>query len=258
MTTLITGASSGIGRELARIAAQNKENLVLVARSTDKLEQLKTELEKEYGITVTCVTRDLAQASAAEELYNETEQAGLQIDTLINSAGFGEFGMFTETNWEKELAMITVNITTLTYLCKCYLPKMIAQKSGRILNIASTAAFQPGPTMAVYYATKAYVLHFSEAINNEVQGTGVTVTALCPGATQSGFQQASHLEESKLVKGRKLPTAGEVAAYGYQAMMQGKSVAVHGLQNKILATAVRFLPRDTVTAITRSVQERAE
>ena len=152
--------------------------------------------------------------------------------------------------------MINVNITTLTYLTRLFLPAMVSRGYGRIMNVASTAAFQPGPTMAVYYATKAYVLHFSEAIANELENTGVTVTALCPGATESNFQAAAEMQESKLVKGKKLPTAKEVATYGYQAMMKGKTVAIHGAKNYLMANSVRFVPRNLVVKIARAVQDK--
>jgi short-subunit dehydrogenase len=153
---------------------------------------------------------------------------------LINNAGFGDFGMFLETDWNKEAQMIQLNITALTQLTKLYLKEMVKRGSGKIMNVASTAAFQSGPTMAVYYATKAYVLSFSEAIDNEVRDKGVTVTALCPGATESGFQAAAAMEESNLVKGRKLPTSKEVAEYGYESMMKGRTVAIDGFMKKII------------------------
>lgn len=256
-TALITGASNGIGLELAHIHGSKKDNLVLVARSTDKLSTLKQELETAHQVKVHIIAKDLSQPSAAQEVFDETKGLGITIDYLINNAGFGDFGMFYETDWSKELQMINLNITTLTHLTKLYITEMVVRRSGRIMNVSSTAAFQPGPTMAVYYATKSYVLHFSEAVNNEVKDKGVTVTALCPGATESGFQEAAAMQESRLVKGRKLPTAKEVAQYGYNAMMQGKPVAIHGLLNNIMANSVRFMPRSWVVAVTRKVQDRA-
>lgn len=255
-TTLITGASSGIGLELATIFAQQKNNLVLVARSKNKLEELADNLRKSYGIHVTIIPKDLGDIQSAEDVFNFCRQQGLQIDHLVNNAGFGDFGLFADSNWEKQLQMINVNITTLTYLTRLFLPAMVSCGYGRIMNVASTAAFQPGPTMAVYYATKAYVLHFSEAIANELENTGVTVTALCPGATESNFQAAAEMQESKLVKGKKLPTAKEVAAYGYQAMMKGKKVAIHGTRNYLMANSVRFVPRNLVVKIARAVQDK--
>ncbi|MBQ4821106.1 SDR family oxidoreductase [Aquimarina sp. MMG016] len=256
-TALITGASSGIGLELAKVHAAKGDNLVLVARNQVKLEELKVELESKHNINVLVIAKDLSLPNAAQEVFDETIHKAIPVDYLINNAGFGDFGMFSETNWEKEHKMIELNITALTQFTKLYLKEMVKRNSGRIMNVASTAAFQPGPTMAVYYATKAFVLHFSEAIANEVKGKGITVTALCPGATESGFQSVAEMEESKLVKGKKLPPSAEVAQYGYKAMMKGKTVAIHGVMNRILANSVRFMPRNMVTKITRSVQDKA-
>jgi uncharacterized protein len=256
-TALITGASNGIGLELAKIHASNGGNLVLVARNKSKLDELKTELENQYKISVYTIGKDLSLANAAQQVYDETSQQKIQVDFLINNAGFGDFGMFVETDWNKELQMINLNITTLTQFTKLYLQDMVARKSGRIMNVASTAAFQSGPTMAVYYATKAYVLSFSEAVDNEVSDKGVTVTSLCPGATESGFQAAAAMEESALVKGKKLPTAKEVAEYGYKSMLAGKTVAIHGMMNYIMANSVRFTPRAIVVKLTRKLQDKS-
>lgn len=255
-TALITGASNGIGLELAKVHASKGDHLVLVARSKSKLEALKTELENQFKIKVLIIEKDLSAPNAAKEVYEQTSKANIQIDYLINNAGFGDFGMFYETDWNKESEMIQLNITTLTHFTKLYLQDMVKRKSGKIMNVASTAAFQSGPTMAVYYATKAYVLSFSEAIDNEVRDKGVTVTTLCPGATESGFQAAAAMEESALVKGKKLPTSKEVAEYGYKAMMQGKTVAIHGFMNAVMANAVRFLPRAMVVKTTRKIQDK--
>lgn len=256
-TALITGASNGIGLELAREHAKAGGNLVLVARSKQKLEDLKKELESKYGSSVYVIGKDLSQHNSAQEVYDEVKQQNIQVDYLINNAGFGDYGFFYETDWKKEEQMIDLNITTLTQFTKLYLKDMVARKSGRIMNVASTAAFQPGPTMAVYYATKAYVLHFSEAINNEVSDKGVTVTALCPGATHSGFSDAASMNESKLFKNKKLPSSAEVAAYGYKAMLKGKAVAIHGFMNAVMANSARFAPRSLVVKVTRFVQAKA-
>ncbi len=255
-TALITGASNGIGLELAKIHASKGDNLVLVARNITALEALKSTLEKQYQIKVYIIGKDLSAPNAAQEVYNETTKQHILVDYLINNAGFGDFGMFTETNWDKELQMINLNITTLTHFTKLYLQEMVTRKSGKIMNVASTAAFQSGPQMAIYFATKAYVLSFSEAVNNEVSDKGVTITILCPGATESGFQAAAAMEDSALFKGRKLPTSKEVAEYGYKAMMKGKTVAIHGLMNNIMATAVRFFPRALIVKITRKIQDK--
>ncbi len=256
-TALITGASNGIGLELAKVHATKGDNLVLVARNKTKLEELQRELEEQYGVDVLAVEKDLSIKNAAQEVYDETNQKGIQIDFLVNNAGFGDYGMFYKNDWEKEQKMIELNITTLTQFTKLYLQDMVKRNSGKIMNVASTAAFQPGPMMAVYFATKAYVLHFSEAIANELKDKNITVTALCPGATESGFQAVASMEDSKLVKGKKLPSSRTVAQYGYRAMMKGKTVAIHGFINAILANSVRLMPRNIVTTITRSIQNKA-
>lgn len=256
-TALITGASSGIGFELAKIHASKGDNLVLVARNKAALDKLKSELEQQYKISVYTIGKDLSLPDSAKEVYQKTSEQNIKIDFLINNAGFGDFGLFQESHWEKDLQMINLNITTLTQFTKLYLKDMIKQKSGKIMNVASTAAFQSGPMMAIYYATKAYVLSFSEAVNNEARGSGVSITALCPGATESGFQAAAAMEESRLVKGRKLPTSKEVAEYGYKAMMKGKTVAIHGFMNYLMANSVRFAPRAMVVKLTRFIQDKA-
>jgi uncharacterized protein len=256
-TALITGASSGIGLELAKVHASKGDNLILVARSIEKMQTLKSELENSFKISVHLIKKDLSVQNAAKEVYDEVKQKNIVVDYLINNAGFGDYGMFYETSWEKELAMISLNITALTQLTKLFVIEMVARKSGKIMNIASTAAFQAGPTMAVYFATKAYVLSFSEAIQNELDGTGITVTALCPGATESGFMDAANVGESKLFKGRKLPSSKEVAIYGYQAMMEGKTVAIHGFMNRIMAVSAQLFPRKMVVKMTRNIQNKA-
>jgi uncharacterized protein len=255
-TALITGASSGIGLELARVFAKNKINLLLVARSEGKLKELSTELSVQYGVTVGALAKDLGVAGSAKEVFDYCQNQGLQIDYLVNNAGYGEFGLFSEGNLDKQLGMIDLNITALTHLTGLFLPVMIKNKFGKVLNVASTAAFQPGPTMAIYYASKAYVLHFSEAIANELEGTGVTVTALCPGATESNFFTAADMHDSKLVKGKKLPSSKEVAEYGFSSMMNEKRVAIHGWMNYIMANSARFTPRNVVVKIVRMIQDK--
>lgn len=255
-TALITGASNGIGLELAKIHAAQGDNLVLVARSAARLQELKHELESTRNVTVHTLAMDLSERDAAFTVYKAVAQQGIQIDYLINNAGFGDFGLFADADWAKTQQMIDLNISALTQFAKLYGAEMVKRGSGKIMNVASTAAFQSGPTMAVYYATKAYVLSFSEAIDNEMRPFGVTVTALCPGATESGFQSAAAMEESKLVKGRKLPSSAEVAQYGYKAMMNGKTVAIHGMLNAIMANSVRFMPRKWVVKVTRMIQDK--
>lgn len=256
-TALITGASNGIGLELAKVHASKGGDLVLVARNKSKLDEIKTELEKQFKVSVYTIGKDLSVTNAAQEIYDETNKQNIQVDYLINNAGFGDFGMFVETDWNKELQMINLNITTLTHFTKLYLQDMVKRRSGKIMNVASTAAFQSGPTMAVYCATKAYVLSFTEAVSNEVSDKGITLTALCPGATETGFQAAGGMEESELFKGKKLPTAKEVAEYGYTSMIKGKTVAIHGIMNYIMSNSIRFIPRAMVLKVSRKLLDKA-
>lgn len=254
---LITGASSGIGLELARLHAARKGDLILVSRSTNKLIALKEELEGQEGVEVLVIPKDLSIPDSGAEVYETVTEKEIEVEYLINSAGFGDYGFFHETEWEKEEMMINVNILTLTQLTKLFGTRMVARRSGKILNLSSTAAFQPGPLMNVYYATKHYVQAFSEGLSNEWKDFGVSVTALCPGATATGFQSAAEMEESRLVKDRKLPTSKEVAEFGYEAMMKGKVVAIHGLMNSIMAGSVNFLPRKLTLKTVRKMQERS-
>lgn len=253
-TALITGASFGIGLELARIFGREGYNLVLVARSADKLRQLASELEKAHGTHSLILAADLTEPGSPAYVLDQTTRADMPVDVLVNNAGFGQYGMFAENDLEECLRQIQLNITALTHLTRLYLPTMIERKSGRILNVASTAAFQPGPLMAVYYATKAYVLHFSEAIANELQGTGVTVTCLCPGPTATEFQQRAKIDGIRLTKFGTMD-ARTVAEDGYRALMDGKPVAISGFKNWLVAQSVRFAPRRMVAAIARKLQE---
>ncbi|MEP6624619.1 MAG: SDR family oxidoreductase [Acidimicrobiia bacterium] len=243
-TALITGASNGIGLEIARVLAPDHD-LVLVARNAAKLQSLAEELG---GARV--ITADLADPQAVAKICAEVSD----VDVLVNNAGVGDFGPFSEADPDKTLAMIQLNITSLTALTRAYLPGMLERGAGRIMNVASTASFQPGPLMAVYYATKAYVLSFTEAIAEEVRGSGVTVTALCPGPTASGFQAAADMELSPLVANKKLPTSAEVAAFGVKAMNSGDVVAVPGMLNKILAGSVRLAPRPVMRRVVHKMQ----
>lgn len=256
-TALITGASGGIGLALAHLLAAEGYDLVIVARSEEKLRQLAHEMQSKHGIKVSVMARDLAKPQSAREVYDALQETGTHVDILVNNAGFATYGLFHETALQEELDMIQLNIATLTEMTHLFLPPMIARGEGRILNIASTAAFQPGPLMAVYYASKAYVLYFSEAIANEVQDTGVTVTTLCPGPTESGFQARANMEDSKLVQSGLMSSA-EVARRGYEALMKGKTVEVPGLGNKLGAMFPRFAPRKLTTALVRNLQERQE
>jgi hypothetical protein len=255
MTTLITGASGGIGYELAKLFARDHHNVVLVARNADKLTQVATELQA-HGVTVKTIALDLATPLAPKFLFDRLQSEATPIDVLVNNAGFGAYGEFATMPEEEILGQIQLNITALTELTRLFLPAMLQRRSGRIMNVASTAAFQPGPLMAVYYATKAYVLSFSEAIANELRGSAVTVTCFCPGATHTGFAKQAGIENSRLFKKVGAMPAEKVARQGYRALMQGRTVAISGLHNWIVAQSVRFTPRKIVTAISRWVAEK--
>jgi short-subunit dehydrogenase len=253
-TALVTGASFGIGMEFARIFAREGYNLVLVARSADRLRQVASELEKAHGTRSLILAADLTEPGASAYVFDQTTRADIQVDVLVNNAGFGQYGMFAENDLEECLRQIQLNVTTLTHLTRLYLPEMIGRKSGGILNVASTAAFQPGPLMAVYFATKAYVLHLSEALANELNGTGVTVTCLCPGATATEFHKRANATGMRLLKMGSMD-ARTVAEEGYRALIAGKPVVISGFKNWLVAQSVRLSPRRLVTAIARKTQE---
>jgi uncharacterized protein len=255
MTALVTGASGGIGEELARLLAADGRDLVLVARSLDKLEKLAEELGAKHGVRARALSKDLALAEAPQEIYDELTRDGVEVDVLVNNAGVGTYGPFAETDLRGTLGLLQVNVTALTHLTRLFLPAMIARRRGYVMQVASTAAFQPGPLMAVYYASKAYVLHFSEALSNETEGTGVVVSALCPGPTETGFVAAAGMGDSKLFD-RGAMDARTVAEAGYRGMLAGKTIVIPGLRNSLLARAVGFMPRRLVTRVVRRIQER--
>lgn len=248
-TVLITGPTSGIGYELAKIFAADGYRLVLVSRRKEELKRVAAELQPD----ATIISADLSDQKAPVEVVTQLTEQSVEIDCLVNNAGFGLRGAFTETDLTKELDMIQLNIAALTHLTKLLLPGMLKRKSGRILNIASTAAFQPGPFMAVYYATKAYVLSFSEALAEELRGTGVTVTALCPGPTKTLFQDRAAVGDVPLF--RRTMAADVVAQIGYKALLAGRPVVIAGVQNAIGAWLGRLLPRPVTLAIVRRIQE---
>lgn len=255
-TALITGASSGIGLELARLHASKGGDLVLVARSQEKLERLQQELEAQHAVSVAVVVEDLSQPQAAERIFEQTQALGLQIDTLVNNAGFGGHGLFYERELSAEQAMMQVNMGALTNLTHYYLKEMVARKQGRILNVSSTASFMPGPLQAVYYATKAYVTSFTQAIAEEVKEHNITVTALCPGAVTTGFVSAGDLEGVEVWKRAK--SAQSVAQCGYQAMEQGKLVAFNeGKLRFLLEWLVPLMPRWLVLRLSRQAMEKS-
>jgi short-subunit dehydrogenase len=255
-TALITGASSGIGLDLARLMAA-RFDLIVTARNQTELAKLARELETQHGSRVHVIPADLARSEAPKEILAEVERRGLTIDALINNAGFGAYGEFSQSDLLSDLGMIEVNIAALTALTRLALPGMVERRRGRIMNVASTAGFQPGPLMSVYYATKAYVIMFSEGIANELKGSGVTVTCLCPGPTATQFAERANMQKSRLFKLGAM-TAMEVAKAGYEGMMAGKGLVIPGIMNKTLAFSVRFSPRKMVTAISRRLQERAK
>lgn len=241
--TLITGASGGIGYELAVEAATNKKNLILVARTADSLQRIAKQLTELYKVDVIHYVIDLSDIAGVRILIDKITSEKHSVDTLINNAGFGDFGNFDEADLSKNLKMIDLNIATLTHLTHFFLQEMIRMKSGKILNVASIAAFVPGPGMAVYYASKAYVLSFSEALARELKGTGVSVTALCPGPTETGFAAAAGLGKSLMHRIIKGATSKSVAKAGYKAMLNGKAIETPGFVNKLTAFMPRFTPR---------------
>jgi uncharacterized protein len=245
---LITGASSGIGKALAENFAEHGYDVVLSARSVAKLEAVAVELQKRFGILAHVIAADLESAGGALELYAEVKRRGFTLSALANNAGYGTFGEFKDMSLESQLGMMQLNMTSLVALAHLFLPDLLATK-GKMLNTASTAAFQPGPYMAVYYATKAFVLSFSEALAAELAESGVTVTALCPGPTASGFQDKAAMHQSAMVKGKRLPTSEDIARRGFRAMLRGRRVYIPGLKNWILAQLPRFSPRWLVTKI---------
>lgn len=254
-TALITGASSGLGVEFAKIHAGHGDNLVLVARREDKLNQLKNDLLNDYDIDVVVFPQDLSNPKSAGNIRDFCDANELRIDYLINNAGFGGYGYFHEIDAGRHDNMMKVNMLALTNLTRAFLTDMVKRKSGRILNIASTAAFVPGPLQAVYYASKAYVLSFTEAIANELRGTGVTATVLCPGATKTDFFDVAGFDQSSF-KLMGVASARSCAEYGYKAMMRGKVVAIHGIRNKLMMFTIRFSPRWMVRRIVRSMQQQ--
>ncbi len=254
---LITGASGGIGRELARLHSCECDHLILLGRTEEHLDALKEELLNENKhLTIDVLAKDLSKPGAADEVYALTKEAGIKPSYLINNAGFGDFGEFVNSKWNKIEHMMYLNMMTVTRLTQLYAKDMVAEGHGRIMNVASTGAFMPGPLMAVYYATKAYVLHFSEALNNELEGTGVTVTALCPGPTLSGFQMRAGIDEGAFHIYKYSATPKEVADFGYKAMLKGKAVAIHRFRNRIWVFLVRLAPRALIVKIMRRILEK--
>ncbi|WP_412984709.1 SDR family NAD(P)-dependent oxidoreductase [Pontimicrobium sp. IMCC45349] len=254
-TALITGASSGIGKELAIIHAQRGGNLVLVARRIEKLNELKLDIEKQYNVKVEVISKDLTQLNAPQEIYDEVKEKGIQVDYLINNAGFGGHGKFHERSLEEDLAMINLNVVALTLLTKLYLPGFVARNSGKVLNVSSTASFMPGPLQAVYFATKSYVTFLSNAIAEELHDTNITVTNLMPGATETEFAKVSKMDKTDLFE--NTVSAHSVALDGYNGMIEGKLDVVSGLKpmQKVMMRMIPFTPKKMVLKQIRQMQE---
>jgi short-subunit dehydrogenase len=249
-TALVTGASSGIGRELALVLARNGHDLVLVARRRAELDALAAELSSAHGTASLVVPADLSAAESIDLVSHAVDTAGITVDVLVNNAGLGGHGRFIETPAASDEQQLAVNIVALTRLTKAFLPPMVERRRGRILNVASTAAFQPGPYMAIYYASKAYVLSFTEALAEELRGTGVTATALCPGAVHTDFFEVAALgRDSRLERSAGTLTADVVAQAGFDAMMSGKPMVIPGVMNRIGMESLRIAPRRLVPRI---------
>jgi short-subunit dehydrogenase len=254
-TALITGASAGLGREFAKLAAQDGHDLVLVARRRSRMDELASELGAAHGVGITVIDADLGDRATPLQIVDRVQAAGLQIDILINNAGFGSHGAFAEAELARQLEMVDVNVRALIELCHLFLPGMLARRRGRILNIASLAGFVPGPMMATYYASKAFVLSFTEALATELQGTGVTATASCPGPTATEFGTVSRNEATNLFR-RNAATAVSVARHGYKAMLAGQVVAIPGFKNKLTAQSLRVAPRSVVRSFAAGLNRK--
>ena len=254
---LITGASSGIGKELAYIHAKTGGDLVLVARRKKELEKLKQELKTSFHVTAVIIVKDLSEPDAAREIYSETQSMGITIDYLINNAGFGGYGYFHERSMDDYMDMINVNVISLMLLTRLYLPGMVERRNGRILNVSSSASFVPGPLQAVYFASKAFVTSFSQAIAEEVKEKGVTVTALCPGMVDTEFVDLSGMGESNIMKHQKPASPQKTAEIGYHDMMKGKLLS---FDNRLLKFSinwvVQFFPRKTILKILRKIMDK--
>jgi len=255
---VVTGASGGIGYELCKLFARDGYPLLLTARNGDKLTSFAKELSAAHGVAVATCPLDLAAPDAPDQLFEAARRQDRPVDVLVNNAGFGGYGPFADADLAATLQMLQVNIVALTQLTRLFLPGMVQRNEGRIMNVASTAAFEPGPLMAVYFASKAYVLHFSEALDEELRFTKVRITAFCPGPTATGFEARAGLGESKLFTGRNVMNVGVVAEAGYRGLMRGRRIVVPGLLNKLFTSSVRFLPRRFVTAVVGSMQGRRQ
>lgn len=254
---LITGGSVGIGAALAEVFAAHGHDLILVSRNRGKLEQRGRQIQETFGVQVTCLPEDLADPAGAKRLHEAVTERNLDVHYLVNNAGVGLYGKFATTDLDAELKMIQLNVTSVVDLTKRFLPSMIERKSGRILNVASIAAFLPGPWMSVYYATKAFLLSFSQAIDYELKPCGISVTTLCPGPTESEFKMRAGSQRSRLFQAFLMDTP-RVARVGYAAMMKGQAVAIPGLRNKVIPVAVRFVPRPMIATLSHRAARPVE
>lgn len=254
-TALITGASGGLGLSFVNIFAKDGYDVVLVARNGARLEDIKAEIEKKYGVKATVIAKDLCSSDGAKEVYTETQTKGITVDVLVNNAGIGDFGEFWKNDFSRQERIVDLNCTALMELCHLYLPQMVKNGSGKILNVASIAAFQPGPLMSVYYASKSFVLSFSQALTRELKGTGVKVTCLCPGPIRTNFDVAANFGESGLFKNLKVWDPDVVAEFGYKNMKKGRSLCVCGGFNRLIVFANRFAPRALVREMVYHLQK---
>lgn len=251
---MITGASSGIGLELARQFAKNGSDLVLVARREDRLNGVASELEKSNGVNVTVIPKDLSLSGAPRELFDEVKESGVEVDVLVNNAGFGAVGPFNEIDEKVLTDMLNVNLVSLTILTRLFLPGMVQRKNGGILNVGSLAGFQPGPNAATYYATKAFVLSFSEALHDELKNSSVKVTCLCPGPVETEFGQRSGMEDANLFRMGTMDV-GTVAVEGYEGFRKGRSVVIPGLLAKSVPFMERVIPRSLARKIASKLNQ---
>jgi short-subunit dehydrogenase len=256
-TALVTGASAGLGAELARLFAVDGHDVVLVARRRDKLEALGAELETNHGVRTVALPEDLGDREAPARIFREVEKRGIAVEFLVNNAGFGSNGAFADLDLVRELEMVQVNVVALVHLTRLLLPGMMARRGGKILNLGSTAGFLPGPFMADYYASKAFVNSFSQALSHELRGTGITVTVSCPGPTATEFAQVAGNDKSGLFKAGAMG-ATEVAAHAYRAMMRGTRMAIPGFRNKLLKQSLRLAPASVLIGIAGSLNRTTE
>lgn len=252
-TALITGASSGIGVELARLAATNRHDVVLVAKDADRLAHVATSLRNAHGVDCWVVPMDLAKPAAYTQLAEELASRNIDVDILINNAGFGSRGRFLSLDLQRQLDMIQVNLTSVVALTRMLMPGMLERKRGRVLNVASTAAFQPGPNMAVYYATKVFLLHFSEGLSEELAGTGIGVTCLCPGPTRTGFAARANVDRLRAFRLTAMEAA-DVAEAGWRGLMAGRAVVIPGFRNKLVALSAQVAPRWIARKVAHALQ----